>query len=236
MKNNLRLTRYIIVILALGFVSCPAPVEDDHPHDAQGGHIVLTGEIPTVTATIWTDKTELFVEFPALIVGNTSRFAAHFTILNKHQPVREGTVTVSLVKGNKGIRHSVEAPSSPGIFAPSLQPQEEGTYQLIFDIETPSFSDKIVLNEVQVFTSIEAAEIAVAEAEDAGAITFLKEQAWKIEFQTDPVVLGEVYNVISTAGVWKVAPSDYRTHWFIRASFQGSRRDQQDRLRCSHLV
>lgn len=211
MTYKSKLTQYLAVVFAFGIVGCQAPVADDHPHDAQGGHITLTGEIPTVTATVWTDKVELFVEFPALIVGSTSRFAAHFTVLDKHQPVRVGKVVVSLVKGDKGIRHAVEAPTSPGIFAPSLQPKEEGVYQLIFDIETPSLKDRIVLNEVQVFPSIEAAEIALGVGEDAGAITFLKEQAWKIEFQTAPVEFGEVYNVISTAGVWKVAPSDYKT-------------------------
>ena len=40
--------------------------------------------IPTKSITLWTDKTELFVEFPALVVGKNSRFAAHFTVLDKH--------------------------------------------------------------------------------------------------------------------------------------------------------
>jgi cobalt-zinc-cadmium efflux system membrane fusion protein len=203
--------RYIAISLALVIVSCQTTVEDDHAHDAQGGHIIATGPIPTVTATVWTDKTELFVEFPALIVGTTSRFAAHFTILDKHQPVREGKVTVSLIKGEKGIRHSVEAPTSPGIYAPSLLPKEGGIYQLKFDIETPSLSDQIVLNNIKVFDTLEAAEKELGVIEDGAAITFLKEQAWKIEFQTAPVVLGEIFNVISTYGVWKVAPSDYKT-------------------------
>lgn len=57
-------------------------------------------------------NTELFVEFPVLVVGQTSRFAAHFTEMDQHQAVKEGSVTVSLIKAGKGIRHTVEAPSS----------------------------------------------------------------------------------------------------------------------------
>jgi len=203
--------RYIIILIAVFLASCQLEEDQSHAHDAAGGHINEGIEIPTVAATIWTDKMELFVEFPALIVGNTSRFAAHFTQLEKHQPVREGTVTVSLIKGINGIRHTVEVPSSPGLFTPSLQPKAAGVYQLVFDIKTPTLTDRIVINDVRVFASIEGAKKVLGDEEDGGAIAFLKEQAWKIEFQTAPVVKGEIYNVIRTSGVWKVSQSDHKT-------------------------
>ncbi len=204
--------RLLILLIGLIAVSCQSTDEQTHAHDAQGAHITQAVEAPTLDATIWTDKTELFVEFPALIAGKTSRFVAHFTVLDKHQPVREGSVTVSLINKGKGIRNTVIAPQRPGIFTPSLQPKETGVYQLIFDIKTPSFSDKIVLNGVSVFASIdEAVETLGIDEEDGGTITFLKEQAWKIEFQTTHVIQAEVYEIISTSGVWKVSPSDYQT-------------------------
>lgn len=93
---------HFALVMAFTISACQSPGEEDHAHDASGGHITEGEEIPAVDATIWTDKTELFVEFPALVVGSTSRFAAHFTILDRHQPVREGSVTVSLVKDGKG--------------------------------------------------------------------------------------------------------------------------------------
>ncbi len=205
--------RYIIILMALALASCQSKEEDDHAHDASGGHIDESAETPTMDTTIWTGKTELFVEFPALIVGETSRFAAHFTILEKHKPVTEGSVTVSLIKGSSGIRHTVEAPSSPGIFAPSLQPKEAGIYdELVFELETPSLSDTLVINNVQVFASIEDARKKLGPVvEDGGAITFLKEQAWKIDFQTSMVSQGEIFDVIPTSGVWTVSPTDVRT-------------------------
>ena len=204
--------RYIIVMLSLLVFSCQSTEDHGHPHDEEGGHSHASEEKPTVDFTIWTDQTELFVEFPALVVGETSRFAAHFTVLNGHQPVREGSVTVSLIKGEKGIRHKVEAPSSQGIFTPSLQPKEAGVYQLVFELKTPAYSDRIVLNDIHVFASIEEAEKALGgEEENGNAITFLKEQAWKMEFQTAPVLKKEVFQTIPTSGVWKVAPSDYQT-------------------------
>lgn len=204
--------RYIIVMLSLLVFSCQSTEDHGHPHDEDGGHSIASEEKPALDYTVWTDQTELFVEFPALIVGETSRFAAHFTVLNGHQPVREGSVTVSLIKGDKGIRHSVDAPSSPGIFGPSLQPKEAGVYQLVFELKTPAYSDRIVLNDIPVFASLDEAEKALdSEEENGNAITFLKEQAWKMEFQTAPVLKKEVYQTIPTSGVWKVAPFDYQT-------------------------
>lgn len=204
--------RYIIVLLSLVVISCQSTEEHGHAHDQEGGHSHAGEEKPSVDYTIWTDQTELFVEFPALVVGESSRFATHFTVLDGHQPVREGTVTVSLIKGNKGIRHSVDAPSSPGIFVPSLQPKESGIYQLIFELETPAYTDRIVLNDIPIFATAEEAEKVLAgEEENGNAITFLKEQAWKMEFQTAPVLKKEVYQTIPTSGIWKVAPSDYQT-------------------------
>ncbi|WP_296622705.1 efflux RND transporter periplasmic adaptor subunit [Marivirga sp.] len=204
--------RYIILLIALLAISCQSAEEQGHAHDAEGGHLNEESEIPAVDYTRWTDNTELFVEFPALVVGKISRFAAHFTILEQHQAVSKGSVTVSLIKNDKGIRHTVDAPSSPGIFTPSLQPKEAGIYQLVFELKTPEYSDKIVLNDIRVFSTAEKAVQALRGAEESGnAISFLKEQAWKMEFQTFPVVEKEVFQSIPSSGIWKVAPSDYQT-------------------------
>jgi RND family efflux transporter MFP subunit len=201
--------KYIIIVLALMAISCNNKAEDAHAHNEDGSHV---GEkIPRLSHTLWTDKTELFVEFPALIVGNPSRFAAHFTILDKHQPVREGSVTVSLIKGDNGIRITAETPSSPGIFSPTIQPKEEGSYQLVFELKTPDYSDKITIDDVTVYANTDEAIQALGVAEDDGSISFLKEQAWKIDFQTSPVVSGKIYDVINTSGIWMPSPGSVKS-------------------------
>lgn len=204
--------RYILAFFSLLLISCQSTGSHGHPHDEDGGHTVATEEKPTMEYTVWTEQTELFVEFPALVVGEISRFAAHFTIIKGHQPVREGSVTVSLIKDNKGIRHTVESPSSPGIFGPSLQPKEVGLYQLVFELTTPDYSDRIILKDIPVFSSVEEADKVLGSNDENGdAITFLKEQAWKIDFQTVQVVEKEIYQTILTSGVWKATPLDYQT-------------------------
>ena len=199
---------FFITCISFLMFSCGNTTEEEHAHDAEGNHVVA--EIPAISKTVWTDQTELFVEFPALVEGKTSKFAAHFTILEKHQPVRKGSVTVSLIKGENGIRHTAEAPSSPGIFSPALQPKEPGIYDLVFDLKTPEYSDRIVIEDVQVYASAAEALEDVSAGENAG-ISFLKEQAWKIGFQTAPVTMGEVYDMVHTFGVWQASPGTYKT-------------------------
>ncbi len=203
----------LLLALSLLLWGCGTSGASEHSHDASGGHDhPHDEEALTSNTTIWTDKTELFVEYPVLVAGKTSRFAAHFTVLDGHQPVRNGSVTVSLIQGGAGIRHTVEAPSSPGIFTPSLQPKASGTYQLVFELKTSSYEDRIVIDQVPVFASEEEASAALGGSEsDDGSISFLKEQAWKIDFQTTPVITAEIFDIIPTSGTWKVAPTDNYT-------------------------
>ncbi|WP_412559875.1 efflux RND transporter periplasmic adaptor subunit [Winogradskyella sp. MIT101101] len=201
--------KYLIIVLAFLAMSCNNRTEDAHAHNADGSHV---GEdTPRLSHTIWTDKTELFVEFPALVVGNGSRFAAHFTVLDEHRPVTEGSVTVSLIKDGKGIRNTVDAPSSPGIFSPAIQPKEAGNYQLVFELTTPDYSDKISIDDVMVYAATDEAIKALGAEEDDAGISFLKEQAWKIDFQTAPVVSGKIYDVINTSGVWMPSPGSTKS-------------------------
>ncbi|NLP59310.1 efflux RND transporter periplasmic adaptor subunit [Lutibacter sp. B1] len=195
--------KYIILLSVMLLMSCGNQKEDSSALEVES--------MPAKSITLWTDKTELFVEFPALVVGENSRFAAHFTVLDKHKPVREGEVTVSLIKCDRGIRNTAESPSSPGIFSPSLQPKEAGNFKLIFDIKTPTFSDTLIVHDIIVYASKEDAINALGTASEDAGISFLKEQAWKIDFQTAPVVNGKIYDVINTSGVWTPAPGSVKT-------------------------
>ncbi|TLP80208.1 efflux RND transporter periplasmic adaptor subunit [Maribacter sp. ACAM166] len=195
--------KYITLLSALLIMSCGNQKEDGTASEVE--------TIPVKSMTLWTNKTELFVEFPALVVGENSRFAAHFTVLDKHKPVREGEVTVSLIKGDNGIRNTAKSPSSPGIFSPSLQPKEAGNFKLLFDIKTSTFSDRLIIHDIIVYASKEDAINALGVASEAAGISFLKEQAWKIDFQTAPVINGKIYDVINTSGVWTPSPGSVKT-------------------------
>lgn len=188
-------------------LACQPVQPSGHSHGAGGSHSHSSTddhqhtEDPTFSFTQWTDQVELFVEFPPLVVGEISRFAAHFTTLSNHKPIEDGSVTVSLIMGNKGIRQTVNAPISPGIFTPGLAPNTIGKGQLVFDLVTPGISEKIVLLDIPVFATTDEALEVLAKVETAdGAINFPKEQAWKIDFLLNPVQTGEIAELIHTTG------------------------------------
>ena len=168
----------------------------------------LVEELLPLSYTVYTDKTELFVEFPPLIIGDTIRFAAHLTELGNFKPVTEGTLTVSLIKSGKGIRNTAEGPTSPGIFRPGLLPKEADVYQLVFELNSPMLKDRIVINEVTVYPDEPTALAGQEEVLAGDEITFLKEQAWKTDFANMPVLAGPFSNVLKTSGEILAAQGD----------------------------
>lgn len=201
-----------LILLLLGvtlFAACHKTSEQDHPHrEAAHEH----DEALSVDTTIWAKGLELFVEYPAFVVGHRSRFAAHFTRLAGHEPVEKGSLTVSLIKGTKGIRHRVEKPSSPGIFTPALQPKEAGAHQLVFELQTADGKARIVAGKVIVYPDKQSAGQALDQRNSSEPeISFLKEQAWKIDFQTAEVKKDTVYGRIKLMGKWIAVPSNQRT-------------------------
>ena len=183
-----------------------------HVHDEHGNHI--TPAEPTLEAlayTIYTEKTELFVEFKPLVVGQESRFAAHFTALGDlFKAVGEGSVTLSL-KNSETTAQSITAdkPEVPGIFRLRMSPKQAGTYSLVFDIKTPAYTDQITIEDVTVFpdekTAIEKQEPAEGSSTD---ISYLKEQAWKVEFANAPAKIQPFSEVVKTSGLILAAPGD----------------------------
>ncbi|MFT5860318.1 MAG: cobalt-zinc-cadmium efflux system membrane fusion protein [Flavobacteriaceae bacterium] len=186
----------LLGLSALVFVGCQSPNEVDDQHE----------EPVTLSFTVWTDETELFVEFEPLVVGQLTSFAAHFSEMQEFKAIEEGKVTVSLVSGSKGIRNTADSPTSPGIFRPAIEPTSAGIFDLIFEIETPFLKDKIVLKDITVFESTEKAIAGTPhQEENSEEISFLKEQAWKMEFSTIPVGRNTIYNVINVGG--EILPS-----------------------------
>src|SRR5215204_2156808 len=108
MKNFL-----ILICLTLLF-ACNGTTKEYGDNHNEGG-------IKALAYTLYSDRTEIFVEFKPLIVGVNTKFAAHFTILGEYfKPLTEGTVTVSLIVNGKGIKQTADTPSVAGIYRLSL--------------------------------------------------------------------------------------------------------------------
>jgi RND family efflux transporter MFP subunit len=196
-------TSILIVVFAMLFVGCTDKTADEHGHEHEAG------SLEPLAYTMYSEKTELFVEFKPLVVGSKSNFAAHFTILGEQfLPLTKGKVTVSLIVDDKGIRHNADSASSPGIFRLGLVPKTAGKGILIFDIKTASYTDQIVIDNITVYPDEHSVLENQIETTVSDEIVYLKEQAWKVEFANAPVIKTAFSDVIKTSGQLLSAPGD----------------------------
>jgi len=197
----------IISILAIAFSFLYLGCSKDKNNENSGNN--NDPGLEPLAYTLYTDKTELFVEFKPLITGNETKFAAHFTQLGESfKAFTEGTITLRLKVGDKEISTISNAPSSPGIFRLVLTPELQGKGQLIFEIQTFDFLDRIIMEDVTVYSNEESALGDQKEESGGDDISYLKEQAWKIDFANQEVKRQSFNEVIKTSGQITSAPGD----------------------------
>ena len=160
-----------LACMALGFCRGGA--------DGSGG-----GGPVTISVTRWTQKTELFLEYPQLVAGEVSRFAVHLTELGGFKPLTEGRVVVEL-RSADGAKESfaADSPSRPGIFGLDVKPAKPGDGTLVISFDSPTLQDVHEVGAVKVFSDPEEAARSAA-GETNEAISFLKEQQWTLDFAT----------------------------------------------------
>jgi membrane fusion protein, heavy metal efflux system len=181
--------RFLLAISLLAtLASCRkgAGGSDDHEHgSAAAGH--AADERPGASVTHFGERTELFVEFPVLVRGEESRFAAHLNDLERFKPLEKGRVEVLLTGGGAPEeRFETTDPSPVGIFRPIAKPAHTSIRRLIVTVETAAGADRHDLGEVQVYGSLAEAKAAPEPEERSGLVPFLKEQQWRTDFATAP--------------------------------------------------
>ena len=146
-----------VVILTLGATFCGVPdeVTHPHPHEPAEPDRVQAETTRPVVETRWTKLSELFVEYPQLVVDRTSRFAIHFTDLSTFEPIRVGRARVYLI-GDQNEEFVVEAPSRPGFFDVAVTPSTAGSYRLEVELDSLELRDRHDLGNVMVRTAASA--------------------------------------------------------------------------------
>jgi RND family efflux transporter MFP subunit len=139
-----------------------------------------------LSVTQWTDKTELFAEYPALVVGSTSRFAIHLTRLDTFKAITDSNVEVRLEGASAPPEvFRVDAPSRPGIFGVDVTPAHAGKRDLVIVLRAAGLNDEHRVGAVDVHpNAAELARFAAPAAEETPGISFLKEQQWSLDFGT----------------------------------------------------
>ncbi len=175
-----------VLVLSLGLAGCGQSSDGgDHDHGAGEDHAAHDApERDALVYTHYSDTTELFVQFPTLVAGRGSTFAAHVTRLADYAPLDRGTLDVLLLDGERtAARFRVEAPSRTGIFTPVVTPREAGEYRLVIQVRRGDLRARHDLGPVTVFPDTDS--VAVEQPAPEGGVTYLKEQQWDNAFAAE---------------------------------------------------
>jgi len=167
-------------------------------------------ELPTLNVTHWTERTELYMEYPPLIAGRTALFAVHLTKLADFKPIAAGQARVEFAPEQEGQPTAIVGPqpSRPGAFRVEGEPPPAGRYRWALVLNAPDVTDRHDLGEIQVFPNDEAARADPGShaPDDPAAIAYLKEQQWTNEFATALVQDADVRTSIRIPAVLDPVP------------------------------
>lgn len=158
-----------------------AGCDHDHGHDHGDDHVHAGEEGPEpIAITRWTEGHELFVELDPPEPGQPVGYHAHVTILDGFQPAKEGSLSVRYLQGERVAAEArIDGVARPGIFTPEAPAPSGGRYQLTMTYEHGA--TRVVFDCGAITVGAAAEDEA---AEDGAALSFLKEQQWKVSFAT----------------------------------------------------
>ncbi|MBI1937676.1 MAG: efflux RND transporter periplasmic adaptor subunit [Ignavibacteriales bacterium] len=189
--------KVLLVLLAVAIFGCSDKNVENKEHTASN-----------ISVTQFNSSTEVFMEYPQLIVGTEVKFLIHLTDLKDFKAVTQGTLAIEFVNqsGNK-ITANEEKPARAGIYTPVIKFNSPGNYTMTMTLSGAQVSDKIVVKDVVVYSS--ASEAPKNEEEKSSLISFLKEQQWKIDFATEPVIKRELQSSVPVTGEIIAKPEFY---------------------------
>lgn len=185
----------IIVMMIIIFTSCSNDHEITTELNEHGG----------TSITQYTDSTEIFMEYPALLVGQDAKFLIHLSDMKDFKAVYQGTLNVEFTNSS-GTSFSVteDKPTRPGIYTPIVNFKESGNYTMSMMLRGNQVSDRIVVKNVIVYSS--ESEIPQDEESSSSSISFLKEQQWKIDFANEAVIKRKIQKSVIATGEIKPKP------------------------------
>ena len=169
--------------------------DHDHHHDAE-------------QYTAYGADYELFAEAEPFVVGEESEVAAHLTHLTNFKPLDSTQVKISLIVDGETVTQTVDSPKQPGIYKCCIKPVKAGCGQLKVEIVQPNGVSVVCHPHVHVVANHEELHEHGHHHHDQGssnAITFTKEQSWKIDFATDILQLQPFGNIIKATA--QILPS-----------------------------
>ncbi|MFN0180162.1 MAG: efflux RND transporter periplasmic adaptor subunit [Gemmatimonadales bacterium] len=159
-----------------------------------------TEEEQPTRLTLWSDSTELYLEYPPMVEGLPAKFAVHLTDLTDFRPVAAGTIVLRFrpTGGGAGFEATAEAPTSPGIYGPVVTAAAAGEYTVDLILRGRQANDSLRLPPMMVHS--EDGDIPLGSPLGAG-IAFLKEQQWQTAgFRTAFATAGRLRGGVEVSG------------------------------------
>ncbi len=172
-----RRTVVLVGSLSIGALACRA---GDPKRD--GASAVPEGW----AVTAWGERYEVFAETGPLVAGATVTSDAHVTVLSGFAPLKEGAVTLVL-RGSSGPEEVFrqERPKRDGIYPIEMKPRAEGTFDLVFRIESLAGPEDLAAGRVRIGSAASPGGRVAGEGASAPeGVSFLKEQQWRTAFAT----------------------------------------------------
>ena len=138
------------------------------------------------SVTAWGERYEVFAETGPLVAGGKVDSNVHVTVLSGFAPLKEGAVTLVL-RGSGGEEEVFrqERPKRDGIYPIEVKPRAEGTFDLVFRIESPAGPEDLAAGRVRIGSAASpGGRVAQDGSVSAEGVSFLKEQQWRTEFAT----------------------------------------------------
>src|SRR5574340_706651 len=91
----------------------------------------VSHEKETHNKTIWTAKSELFLEYDEPKPGSKAVFLVHLTNLKDFKPVSGGPLTLTFTpEQGEAVTVGIDKPEKPGIFKTDVTFKQQGVYTL----------------------------------------------------------------------------------------------------------
>lgn len=167
--NRIALPFLLLIIVVSGCV---------HDHTETG-----QPEKNIVKKTVWTQKTELFMEMEEPAPGVASKVLVHLTELRSFKPISEGALLLTFKpQAGEPVTIRIDAPVRPGIYTAEVTLPGPGEYTLTADLKGKTVQDRIVVGELDILTGHDGHGEEHQEPRGGPEISFLKEQQWTVDF------------------------------------------------------
>ncbi len=193
MNTNKTALEYMGILMAMLFMLTGCN------HEKQATAAAVGDKSEPVRVTAYSAKSELFMEYDQPLAREKAGFLVHLTRLSDFKPVTEGGLKLVFTPASgEPSTFSMPAPTRPGIFKAEVTLGNPGKYSLKLITDGKGFDDEISVSEVLVLNKGE--KPADGHSGGGGAIVYLKEQQWVVDFMVTQPAKKDMSRFLTTTG------------------------------------